>query len=204
MWCITRGHTNEGGARDPGSAREPAEPSSSRRGRGGGSKLIQSTSPRTFSATALRHGDHDGRVLTATPQRALHHWRGRNTNKPLSTKKTHTPENEKENREWHIRGGIPCTDGAPRPGVVEFGASPRHESANLFPLFVYFPCLFISLVPCLFISLTSHQPQPHRGSDPHPHPDPRSPLPHGTWAPGTGTWHMGTWHMGTWGHGRSI
>jgi hypothetical protein len=34
MWCITRHHTNEGGARDPGSARGPAEPSSSRWGRG--------------------------------------------------------------------------------------------------------------------------------------------------------------------------
>jgi hypothetical protein len=30
MWCITRHPTNEGGARDPGIAREPAEPSSSR------------------------------------------------------------------------------------------------------------------------------------------------------------------------------
>jgi hypothetical protein len=34
MRCITRHHTNEGGARDPGSAWQPAEPSSSREAEG--------------------------------------------------------------------------------------------------------------------------------------------------------------------------
>jgi hypothetical protein len=36
MWCITRHPANEGSARGPRIAREPAEPSSSRWGRGGG------------------------------------------------------------------------------------------------------------------------------------------------------------------------
>ena len=78
----------------------------------------------------------------------------------------------------------------------------------LFPLFVYFPCSLFVYFPCLFISLTSHQPQPHRCSDPHPHPHqiPICHLPHGkSQTPichmangdlGSGMCHMATWHMG--------
>jgi hypothetical protein len=55
MWCITRHPANEGGARDPGSAREPAEPSSSRRGQGGGSGLMEVQMDPEHIASDVRH-----------------------------------------------------------------------------------------------------------------------------------------------------
>jgi hypothetical protein len=55
--------------------------------------------------------------------------------------------------------------------------SPHRYLLSL-PLFVYFPCLFISLVPCLFISLVCLFPLFHMG-----------------------TWRMGTWAPGTWAPG---
>jgi hypothetical protein len=77
---------------------------------------------------------------------------------------------------------------------------------------VYFPCscLFISVslvLVCLepkFVCLfplrapTSHQ--PHRGADPHPHPDTRTPfpishMPHATWDMGHGKCGSGIWHL---------
>jgi hypothetical protein len=112
----------------------------------------------------------------------------------------------------------------PSPRYVQFFSyiSSKHFFLfMLFPLFlvyVYFPCLFISLVPCLFISLVCLFPlflvclfplfvyfpyEPPATATPRlrstPRPRPRSPF--ATWQMGR-IWHRRMAHgdMGTWGN----
>ena len=112
MWCITRHHANGGGAR------EPAEPSSSRRGRGGGSELSQSTSPRTRCAPARVRG-----LLTHPCTTSPHRRRVKRIMRNLRTRALATVSTHGGFSVWPRGGGLvhACSNVHPS-AVVEAGA----------------------------------------------------------------------------------